>query len=235
MIEWVFFDLDGTLWDHKKASDKILSELIEEYGLDRDSFIAAFHRANETLWRSMSQGKTSFQEVRIQRFREALREAGYEKWDEEADLIGRAYLDRYLQAGTAIPGADQAIDAARGIGAKVALLTNAPNETQYVKLERLGFHDAFDFVHTTDDAGACKPDERFYQTALERAGNPDASAILMIGDSWSSDIEPARAHGWNAIYVKGYADGPPAGADPEVQRVNSLRMLPAVLRAFAGY
>jgi putative hydrolase of the HAD superfamily len=97
-------------------------------------------------------------------------------------------------------------------------------------LARVGLDALVDEVVTSREVGVEKPDARFYAAALARAGGakPLAPArAVMVGDSWTNDVQGALAAGLHAIWL---ASGPaPATGRAPSAAIRSLRELPAAV------
>jgi putative hydrolase of the HAD superfamily len=71
------------------------------------------------------------------------------------------------------------------------------------KLDRLGLTDRFDVLAISEAEGIAKPDPRIFTATLERLGC-SADETVMVGDSWSADVEGAHAAGLRAIWLNRY-------------------------------
>jgi putative hydrolase of the HAD superfamily len=55
-MQHVFFDLDNTLWDHRRNAYLTIKDLFEKqeisskYNIDFEEFHAVYHDINEELW-----------------------------------------------------------------------------------------------------------------------------------------------------------------------------------------
>ena len=65
----------------------------------------------------------------------------------------------------------------------------------------LGFRDRFDAMHYAADLGARKSDPAFYAAVESRTGF--SGTELMLIDDTASNIEAARAAGWDALHWTG--------------------------------
>ena len=95
------------------------------------------------------------------------------------------------------PGSREALAALHERGLTTAVVSNFDGRLPGL-LAGLGLAPLLDAVVLASDAGACKPDPRIFQLALERLGIP-ASASVFVGDSTERDVAGARAAGMRAI------------------------------------
>jgi HAD superfamily hydrolase (TIGR01549 family) len=83
--------------------------------------------------------------------------------------------------------------ALRASGLRLVVLSNA-NGTLHRAFDRLGLTSSFDLIFDSHREGVEKPDPRFFQIALERAG-ADAATTMHVGDLYHVDVAGARAAG----------------------------------------
>ena len=83
--------------------------------------------------------------------------------------------------------------ALRAMGLRLVVLSNA-NGTLHRAFDRLGLTSSFDLIFDSHREGVEKPDPRFFQIALERAG-ADAATTMHVGDLYHVDVAGARAAG----------------------------------------
>jgi len=119
------------------------------------------------------------------------------------DALLRAVAEFYgpeLEAVEALPGAMELLEALKGRGARVALLSNATSGAYVDKAaRRLGMRDYFDPFLVSADLGYRKPLERVFQTVLDSWRLPPAE-IAMVGDSLYHDIAGAERLGMQTIH-----------------------------------
>lgn len=122
-----------------------------------------------------------------------------------------------------VPGALEAIEAARALGLKVAVATQPifPRAAIEHRLAWAGLRDVeFDAVTTFEVMLACKPSPVYFRQVAEMIGC-DPSQCLMVGDDREADM-PASAVGMRTFYV---------GRDPQAtaDHRGTLRELPRLL------
>ncbi|HJJ32640.1 MAG TPA: HAD family hydrolase [Methanocorpusculum sp.] len=88
----------------------------------------------------------------------------------------------------------------KGEGKKLAIVSNADIRSSAIRIRELGLEYCFDLIVTPETFGVKKPDIRVYLKTLEVLGvSPDRA--VMIGDTASRDIIPAREAGLTAIHA----------------------------------
>jgi len=197
-VEFIYFDLDHTLWDHDSAETRAIERLAQLRGWPVASFRDAYRRHNEWCWREMAAGRMVQADARRLRFELAFEEVGLGAHGLCHEEAGRAYQDLYLGANSPMHGASEAVHAlAKRF--RLGILSNGFSDTQFKKLAHLGFADAFESVILSDHVGQMKPHAAIFEEAERRAGVP-AESIAMVGDNPHADIDGAAARGWKTVW-----------------------------------
>lgn len=112
----------------------------------------------------------------------------------------RAYWDAFLGAVALRPRVVPFLDAVRGAGKKVALVSDLTLEVQLLKLERFGLAGRIDALAISEEVPLDKPEEAIFHLAMQRLGvTPDA--CVMVGDHPQKDGEGARRLGIPFVHV----------------------------------
>jgi len=213
---WYFFDLDGTLWDHDGACHNAVMSVCRRFEIPPISFLPLFKDANDWMWAELDAGNTDYELMRIRRFEMALSAATCGCGPVDAVEVSRHYVAEYLATPRPLSGAVELLAEAARRG-RVAVLTNAPHETQDAKLAHLGaVADRVEFMLCAGEGAGLKPQESFFAEAARRAGNPAPSRIVMIGDSWVCDVETPRRLGWKTVWISHGHDTPGAVGETSV-------------------
>jgi HAD superfamily hydrolase (TIGR01549 family) len=105
-------------------------------------------------------------------------------------------------------------------GLLLGLITNA--NLEMLKLyHELGLDQHLDFVATSEEAAAEKPDPAIFQLALDKAG-VSAGEALHVGDQYEMDVVGAIGAGMRAVLLDRYDVNPDASYRP---RITTLREL----------
>ena len=78
-------------------------------------------------------------------------------------------------------------------------MSNNLLDEQREKMRHCGLDAYVDALIVSEEAGVSKPDPAIFTIALDRLGAAAGDAV-MIGDSWTADIEGALAAGVRAIW-----------------------------------
>jgi 2-haloacid dehalogenase len=205
---WVFFDLNGTLVDP--------SALLEPAEIP----IAALDEANVMAMITTIAGReTTFKPLLDAALRRGLARAGL-----DPELAAGAVAK--LPSMPAFADVPAALEALRGGGFKLGVLTQSSPEAAEEVTANAGIRDAFDLVLSAPALGAFKPDDLAYKSALERVGATDA--WFVAGHWW--DIAGAAYAGLRTAWVSrtdlAYPDAMPA---PDVTGPDVAAVAAAIL------
>ena len=230
----VLFDLDDTLFDHSHAARAALSRVHAMHDCFARGAFDAFEQSHaqclEELHQRVLSGALGIDDARVERFRRLFAAAGVEADDGLLAATASAYRASYLGARRPVDGARDLLAALKP-RVRIAVVSNNLLEEQQGKLRQCGFDPYIDALVVSEQVGVSKPDPRIFAIALERLGCAAADAV-MIGDSWSADVEGARAAGIRAIWFN-RTDSPVPGARA-VDVVRRLSPVSDVLRVLFG-
>ena len=232
VVTTVIFDLDGTLFDHRKAAIRGVMGLVDQLGGEFTPVLGAQWFVVESRHlQSWNDGRCSWREQRRRRLREFLPFAGITGDADEAELdqIFECYLRGYEESWSAFGDAAGALDAVRRAGYRTAVLTNGQRQQQVAKLERIGLQDLVGPVWTSEDLGVAKPDPRSFLRVCERLGVLPARTVY-VGDSLAHDVTGATGAGLRAVFLDRFDEGP-VEYDP---RIATLSRLPKALDQLVG-
>lgn len=120
-----------------------------------------------------------------------------------------------------------ALDRSRELG-RLALLSNT-QRFDVGLLARLGLDPYFRVKGLSAELGALKPEPEIFERMQQKLGLFPGN-LVMVGDSWTDDVEGALAAGWTAIWVN-RTGAPRPDHDPEAElvEVSSLDQVPVVV------
>jgi len=203
-LKAVLFDLDDTLSDHHYSSHSALAALYQTYAcFQRVGLDELEHQHSlllEHYHHKLLQGEMTLEEVRYARFRDLL--MLYDGCAPPATIesVLILYRETYYNSERLIAGALALLERLRTDDIRIAVVTNSTVAEQTGKLQRLGLAPLIDVLVISEAEGVPKPDPRIFRAALDRLGC-SAHEAVMIGDSWTADIQGARAVGLRAIWL----------------------------------
>src|SRR5688572_12442301 len=121
----VLFDLDDTLFDHRRSSRTALAEVhrIHGRGTDLDAFEREHTVSLELMHVEVLAGRIGLDEARRERFRRVFSALGVSVTPAEVDAAASAYRSGYMVARRALDGAAELLLALRP-HARIGIVTN---------------------------------------------------------------------------------------------------------------
>ena len=216
MIKAVLFDLDNTLIDflrmkrlsceaaidsmigaglnisHEKAI-KVLFELYDKHGMEDK---AIFQKFLKKLTGKVNYKILANGIVSYRRVREG-------------------FLEPY-------PNVDYVLLKLKGMGLKLAIVTDAPRLKAWIRLAAMKLSNYFDVVVTFEDTKQHKPSKMPFNAALKQLSlKPEE--CLMVGDWPERDIKGAKAIGMRTCFARyGNLKAKKVNADYEIKNIKEL-------------
>ena len=205
--DWIFFDADETLFTFDSFTG--LQRMFLDYSV---TFTAEdfqdYQAVNKPQWVDYQNGAITSLQLQRQRF------VG---WGEQLNVppeeLNDAFMNAMAEICAPLPGAVSLVNALHG-KVKMGIITNGFTSLQQIRLERTGLRDRFDLLVISEEVGVAKPDPRIFDYALEQAGSPDRSRVLMVGDTAESDILGGINAGLSTCWLNAHHREQPAGIEP---------------------
>ncbi|RVU18929.1 HAD family hydrolase [Streptomyces antnestii] len=235
MADVVFFDLDGTLVDHRSAVWEAIGRIVQDAPnamASPDELVASWWALEARHMREYLDGECSFAEHHRRRLRSFLPMLGEPVPDSPALLdawITERYLTVFEESWRCYPDVQPCLETLKRLprGPRLAVLTNGDPEQQRAKLARFGLLEYFEAVLTPTELGAAKP--AAYASAC-RWMRTDCAQAVNVGDMLGSDVHAAALAGLTGIWLDRGVDfvtgGPSPVADESVLRIERLTDLP---------
>ena len=221
----VFIDWDDTIGDFIGAAKLALQDMYEKYNLSEyfssfEEFFLLYKPHNIELWDKYGKDLVTKEYLSFDRFffplmhgsrvGERLKVKG-ERQDVAAlaEQLSEDFLNMTTARFSLLPGAEELV---RYLAAKYPLtvVTNGFVEVQYEKFDKSGLRDSFAHIVLSEEVGCQKPNPRIFEEAL-RMNGLQAEEVVMIGDSWNSDIQGAINAGIDQIWIRKSQDPLPEG------------------------
>lgn len=205
--DWIFFDADETLFTFDSFGG--LQRMFLDYSVTftADDF-QDYQAVNKPLWVEYQNGAISALQLQHQRF-----EGWAAKLNVPAGDLNEAFLNAMAEICTPLPGALSLLKMLKG-KAKLGIITNGFTALQEIRLERTGLRDYFDLLVISEQIGVAKPHPAIFDYALEQAGNPARSRVLMVGDTAESDILGGMNAGLSTCWLNAHQRTLPDGVEP---------------------
>jgi putative hydrolase of the HAD superfamily len=198
--EFIYFDLDDTLLDHKKAEQAGLADVHQHFdvfkNIERQQLIDTYHHINKGLWEEYGRGEIDRHILHRRRFEETFVELGIDATlYEEA---GKVYMNYYRNHWEWVDGAKEAYEAIAETY-PVGIITNGFAETQWLKIDQFGFKETARQIVISEEVGVMKPHPKIFDHSTELIGI-ERDQILYVGDSLTSDVKGGKAAGWQVAW-----------------------------------
>lgn len=229
MIRAVFFDWYNTLAQYEPPREQLQSQALQEFGinaspreLERGLLIADRNYFEESARSPIRERSTEEQAVfYIQYQKTVLTEAGVNVPEE----LLLKMMDRLQQMYRGLTFAlfDDVLSTLKELKEQnftLGLLTNLPSGVDTI-CENLGVKPYLDFIVTSGEAGADKPNPAIFRLALERA-DVSAQEAIHVGDQYHLDIIGARGVGISAILLDRFDFYPEVNDCPRIHSLTEL-------------
>lgn len=186
-LQYVFSDMDNTLFDFVHAKVKACAAVVDRIGTgDPHEMLSYFLR-----------GIYGFENL------ENIEDYLKEKYVFTEDLFEECcdiYENVKVENVELYDGVDETIRQVKDMGCSFVIITDADTENAYRRLKRVGLENVVDDIIAYDMSGKKKPDLGAFEYALNRV---DAEVLesMYIGDSLRRDIAPAKKIGMVTAYA----------------------------------
>ena len=213
----VFIDWDDTIGDFLGAAKLALQEIYDKYNLSDyfasfKEFFSLYKPHNLELWDKYGKDQVTKDYLSFDRFFFPLMHGSkviknfelgiknYQLIAKLAEELSEDFLNLTTAHFSLLEGAEELV---RYLAKKYPLtvVTNGFLEVQYEKFDKSGLKDCFSHIVLSEEVGCQKPNPRIFEEAL-RLNGVSADEVVMIGDSWSSDIQGAINAGIDQIWIR---------------------------------
>lgn len=194
MPEAVIFDTDNTLYaydkPHAMAMQAATHKACKLLGVSPADFSESFKLARRQIKDQL--GRTASSHSRLLHFQRAIEILGMRTQLLITLDLEQTYWRTFLGVAELFPGVKEFVQDLRTAGIRTAIVTDLTAQIQFRKIIYFGLDDYFDYVVTSEEAGADKPSKAPFEIALDKLkARPDR--CWMIGDSAEADVAGARA------------------------------------------
>ena len=189
----VIFDTDNTLYSyapaHKLALDSVFEKAEKLLDIKKDLFAMKFKEAKkEVKKRILNQASSHSRLLYIQRTIELL---GFKTQLLTTLDLEQTYWRTFLQSCKLFPNVIELLNKLNKENIQTAIITDLTSQIQFRKIIFFGLEKYFDYVVTSEESGADKPNEEPFKLALKKL-NLSPNACWMIGDNIYADIRGGK-------------------------------------------
>jgi 2-haloalkanoic acid dehalogenase type II len=232
-VKAVLFDFGGTLFDYADLAGGQLESLevfAREVGIPAGpADLARAHRAatasafRDYLPRPYYLHRDFFADA----IRGTATVLGKEIADEQVDRWFTIQHERRARDFRLRRGVIATLQELRQRGLHLGIVSNIDEDDLHHLIDRGELRAHFDSLLSSEAAGSCKPDQRIFALALERAGCA-ADEALFVGDSLPADVAGANRAGMRSVLLWHRDDKRPPADGPQPRHV--IRDIPDLLR-----
>lgn len=216
----IFFDIDGTLLDHKGAELNGIKMFYKNNSFEKSCDFEVF----KTIWLKYSdknfekflKKEYTFEQQRAMRIIEVYKEFGSDISYEEALNKFQYYLEAYEESWEAYDDVFPCLEQLKDY--RLGIISNGDYNQQIQKLKKMRIDTYFDDIVAAGDVCVAKPDVKIFEIACERS-NVDKRNCYYIGDNIKTDIIPCKSIGLQAILIN---RDETATVDENIKRIFSL-------------
>ena len=186
MLKTVFFDLDDTLLDFKKAEDHAIRETFRALSLDpSDENAARYSQINGAHWKMLERGEITRKELLTHRFEILFDELHVVRSSNDAQKI---YETALSNGAFTMPNAIETLTALYPHYA-LYLVTNGADKVQSRRIQLADMGKFFKNVFVSERFGVNKPRIEFFDKCFAQISDFKKEEAVIIGDSLTSDIK----------------------------------------------
>lgn len=202
--QWLFFDLDDTLWDFSANSLISLNHVYGKYPVIArkfpvyDDFLHEYHIHNSKMWKDFAMGLTTSEKIKTERWRLTLfPDSKSEDCKDFCSEINSEYLNFLALQPNPVEGA---ADLIRNLSSEfmIGVISNGFSDTQYKKINNSGLWKHITRIIVSDEIGIQKPFPQIFKYVESETGC--SSSPIFVGDNPDTDILGALNAGWRAIW-----------------------------------
>ena len=216
-IDTVFFDVDDTLFDQRRAHKLALGRILEDRqdifaGVSEEELIETFDIADEKAMRDFHEG-VPLDKVRKERTEKILREFDVDVGF--AEEFNELFYDLYPSMETPVEGAKEVV-VELGKENVLGVITNSSKEVQICKLKSIEILDCFETLVFSEEVGYRKPDRKIFLHAVQKVGT-EPGDFLYVGDSYTSDVVGAHRVGMHTCWFNPDGKEVSGEVEPELE------------------
>lgn len=212
MIKAVIFDMDGTLVDSERVSQRAWAMAAERLGVDLDPahFRTIIGQTRESVIAHIGESVGSV-------------EVSLKLYDMHNEIFDEICGDEL----TVKPGAHECIAALREAGYAIGLATSTLRSRAMVRLGMFNLQDAFDRITCGEEVEHGKPEPDIFLLAAERLGAAPGECVV-VEDS-SNGVRAGHAAGAHVLMVPDLIEPTPEISDMCDAVLSSLHEVPAAV------
>lgn len=212
MLTTLLLDLDETLCDTTGANNKALALMAEQFSelfpqtsdehaqAFAQSYIKGIYRELDQRYQALLLPVVNEEAFRLELIRLICADMGITTLPENTEaILQRCFDDARTRFFDFFPGIEAWLAELRQ-HFTLGVITNGPEFSQVVKVDRVNLRERVDFVIIGGQEPEQKPHKSIFDKALELAGC-ETHEVLHIGDSLAADIQGANNAGIDSVWI----------------------------------
>lgn len=225
MIEFVFLDLDDTILDFHRAEREALARTLVDFHVEpTDAVLTRYHIINRQHWEALERGELNRDQVQEGRFRMLFSELGRSI---DSVAVARDFEHNLGMGHYFLPGAEAAVKTLQK-SYRLFLASNGTAAVQHSRLTSAGLYPCFEQVFISQEMGANKPSEAYFEACFEKIPGFDPARAIMVGDSLTSDILGGIRSGLKTCWINPAHALPRPDIQPDYD-IEAISQLPTLL------
>ncbi len=228
----IFLDWDDTIGDFLGAARKAIDDLFVKYHLDAfypsaEAFYQVYAPHNIELWARYGKGEITRENLAHERFLYPLLAVKQGDFQRMADDMENDFEEFTTQHFSLLPNSEEIV---RYLAAKypITIVSNGFVSVQYRKINASGLRDCFQHIVLSEEVGITKPQPGIFERALQLNGL-QKDEVVMIGDSYTSDIQGAINAGIDQIWLQSPTLSEEERQKPATYKMQSILELKSLL------
>ena len=218
------FDLDDTLLDFRASEKLSFERCLASFSLSSSpDLFQSYQLENRKLWKLFEEGKTTKDELKVERFRKTF---DLHNISADPEIASKRYLDALPDTVVLM---DHAVELLQWISehGEIGIITNGIHLSQTLRIKNSPLKDFISFICVSEECGFAKPDVRFFEYSATMAKKFDKNSSLVIGDRWEADIIGAHQFGVDSVWFNPEGKERPESPSPsyEIKHLSELKKL----------
>ncbi len=196
-LKVLFLDIDNTLLDFDAAAQQSMEESFQVFGLPfRPEMMSIFNEENDKIWKRIEKRELSIEDLKYVRWQAILPRLGLSA---DGEAMEQEFKSRLHTSAVPVEGALEILPYLKE-KYMLCAASNGPYLQQLKRLEKAGMIDYFAHCFVSEQLGAEKPSQRFFDGCFEKLPGILPEEIMIIGDSLTADMEGGRQAGLHTCW-----------------------------------
>ena len=186
MMEFLFLDLDDTIYDFGKAEEVAICKTLRHFGIEpTPEVIGRYSVINKAQWERLERGELTRDQVKVRRFELLYAELGV---NASAAATHDFYAEQLSIGHYFMDGAEELLETLTKRDYRLVLASNGTLSVQEGRIASGGIAKYFEKIFISEQMGAVKPQKEFFDACFAQIPGFARERAVIFGDSLTSDI-----------------------------------------------